>query len=127
MASLKMIITSQKNVSNCKEKAQTSNLAIREQAWLSWGSGQAETVILQLQAKQTSYTNQALSKSNSLGLEIGEIIQFPIKIIPFHVCITGFGLISKNSKSFVKEVFDARSGNWRNNFVSCLDNFNSSL
>ena len=39
----------------------------RQQAGLSWGSVQAETVKLQLQAKQTTYTNQALSKSNSLG------------------------------------------------------------
>ena len=33
------------------------------QAELSWGSVQAEKVRLQLQAKQTTYTNQALSKS----------------------------------------------------------------
>ena len=32
-------------------------------------------------------------------------------IIPFHVCITGFGLL------FVKEVFDP---NWRNNSLSSL-------
>ena len=39
-----------------------------------------------------------------LGLSLA-IFPFPVWIIPFPVCKTGFGLLSKNGKYFVKEVF----------------------
>ena len=38
------------------------------------------------------------------GLEIGEIIPFPVQIISFPVCKTGFGLLRKNGTYSVEEV-----------------------
>ena len=56
------------------------------------------------------------------GQEIGEIIPFPVWIIPFPVFKTRFKLVDKILKHFVKEVFDQSSGNRRINSISCLDN-----
>ena len=46
-------------------------------------------------------------KKNSLirGLEVGEIIPFPVWIIPFPVLKINFETLGSNDKRFVKEVF----------------------
>ena len=41
---------------------------------------------------------------------MGEIIPFPVWIIPFHVLKINFELLGSNEKHFVKQVFDQRPG-----------------
>ena len=49
--------------------------------------------------------NIVLKHFSIQGLENGEIIPFPVWIIPFLVRKTGFGRLSKNGKYFVNTVF----------------------
>ena len=56
---------------------------------------------------------------------MGEIIPFPVWMIPFPVLKVlqiDFELLVINEKHLVKEVFDQRPGNGRNNSISFLDN-----
>ena len=41
---------------------------------------------------------------------MGEIIPFPIWIVPFAVLKINFGVLGENEKHFEKEVFDQRPG-----------------
>ena len=53
---------------------------------------------------------------------MGEIIQFPVGIIPFPVLKLNFEPLGSNDKHFVKEVFYQRPGSVRNDSISCLNN-----
>ena len=63
-------------------------------------------------------------KKNSLirGLEVGEIILFPVWMIPFPVLKTNFEPFGSNKKHFVKKFLDQRLGSGRNNSISCFEN-----
>ena len=51
---------------------------------------------------------------------MGEIIQFPVGIIPFPVLKLNFEPLGSNDKHFVKEVFYQRPGSVRNDSISVL-------
>ena len=53
------------------------------------------------------------------GLKVGKRILFPVYTIPFPVMKIKFELLDKNETHFIKEVFDQRPGNRRNNSTSC--------
>ena len=50
---------------------------------------------------------------------MGKRILFPVYTIPFPVMKIKFELLDKNETHFIKEVFDQRPGNRRNNSTSC--------
>ena len=61
------------------------------------------------------------------GPEVGEIIKFPVWIIPFPVLKINFELLGMNEKHFVKEVFWSQAWNRINNSISFLENSISCL